>query len=154
MTEAAPAPSSTAVTPAPAVPTLPAPAAPTATAALPPVISAAPPTAAASPPRPAAVPQAPESPLVAALIKRGTDTLATGDVSGARLLFERAANLGSGVAALALGRSFDPAVLSRIGTVGLRGDPAMAARWYRVAAERGEAEADGLLARLGAPRGN
>jgi TPR repeat protein len=45
-------------------------------------------------------------------------------------------------------------VLSRLGTVGLRGDPAMAARWYRVAAERGEAEADGLLARLGAPRAN
>ena len=75
-------------------------------------------------------------------------------MSGARLLFERAANLGSGAAALALGRAFDPGVLGRLGAIGLRGDPAMAARWYRLAAERGEPEANGLLARLGATRAN
>lgn len=148
------APSAQPVPSTPPVATAPAPA-PT-----PPVVAAIPPSAptaappAPSAPQPAPAPRSVDSPLIAALIKRGSDTLATGDVSAARLLFERAANLGSGAAALALGRAFDPGVLSRLGTVGLRGDPALAARWYRIAAERGETEADGLLAGLGTSRAN
>jgi len=94
----------------------------------------------------------PDQPIIAALLHRGADILATGDVSGARLLFERAAGLGSGAAALALGRSYDPEVLSELGTIGLQADVAEAVRWYRIAAERGEAEAEGALVRLDASR--
>jgi len=94
----------------------------------------------------------PDQTIIAALLHRGADILATGDVSGARLLFERAAGLGSGAAALALGRSYDPEVLSELGTIGLQADVAEAVRWYRIAAERGEAEAEGALVRLDASR--
>ncbi|WP_270933778.1 SEL1-like repeat protein [Falsiroseomonas oryzae] len=83
--------------------------------------------------------------VVAALIRRGDAMLAMGDISAARLLYGRAANEGSGAAALALGRTHDPAVLNALGARGLRADPAVAADWYRRALALGEAGAEPLL---------
>ena len=103
-----------------------------------------PPAAAtAAAPAPAAPPSLPPA-MVAALLRRGEAMLAEGDISAARLLFERAARGGSGAAALALGRSHDPRFLAALGVRGLRADPEAAARWYEHASALGEAEATRL----------
>jgi TPR repeat protein len=84
--------------------------------------------------------------LLQALVRRGDAMLAIGDVSAARLLYERAADAGSGPAATAMGRSYDPAALAMLGVRGLRPDPEAAAFWYRRAMALGDPEA-GPLAR-------
>jgi TPR repeat protein len=83
--------------------------------------------------------------MVEALIRRGDAMLAIGDVTAARLLYERAAAGGSGRAALAAGRTYDPAVLGALNARGLRPDPDAAAAWYQRALALGEAEAAPLL---------
>ena len=60
-----------------------------------------------------------------------------GDIAGARLLFERAADTGSGRAALLLGETYDPDVLAGMGVLGAKGDFAKARRWYAKANELG-----------------
>lgn len=72
--------------------------------------------------------------LAAALLARGNAMLAMGDISAARLLFERAAAGGSVPAMEAAGRAYDPDVLARIGAVGIRADAGLAATYYRAAA--------------------
>jgi hypothetical protein len=123
----------------------------------PPVVPPRPPAAApatglamVAPPRPAAPPPAVQMApaMVAALIRRGDQMLAIGDISAARLLYERAAAAGSGAAALALGRTHDPAVMAQLGARGLRPDPEAAAGWYRRALALGEREAEPLLRAL------
>jgi TPR repeat protein len=90
--------------------------------------------------------------LLMALVRRGDAMLAVGDVSAARLLYERAASAGSGPAATAMGRTYDPTVLAALGVRGLRPDPATALTWYRRATALGDAEAEPLARRLGASR--
>ena len=75
------------------------------------------------------------------MVRRGDALLDQGDVSAARLLYDRAATAGSGRAATAMGKTFDPAFLTRIGAVGLSADPAMAGTWYRRGVELGDEEA-------------
>lgn len=110
----------------------------------------APPASAVAPQaaRPAAQ-QAPglPPPVVAMLMKRGNDMLAIGDVSGARLMFGKAAASGSSAAMTAMGRTFDPAVLSSIGPH-LLPNPDMASDWYNRAATAGDGEAPDLLRQL------
>jgi hypothetical protein len=89
-----------------------------------------------------------DSAFVAALLSRGDRMLSLGDISAARLLYVRAAELGSGPAAVAVGRSYDPAFAAMIGAVSIPSDPAIAAAWYAKAVERGEREAGILLAQL------
>lgn len=86
--------------------------------------------------------------MIAALTRRGDQMLAIGDISAARLLYERAAAAGSGAAALALGRTYDPAAMAQLGARGLRPDPETAAAWYRRAQALGEQEAEPLLRAL------
>lgn len=81
------------------------------------------------------------------LLSRGREMMAIGDVSAARLLFERGAEAGSLEAMLAMGRTFDPNVLSRL-QAHPEPDPAQAALWYRRAADAGSMEGSALLARL------
>jgi TPR repeat protein len=69
----------------------------------------------------------------AALMARGQEFLALGDISAARLFYERAAESGSARAMTALGTTYDPDFLARIKAVGIRPDPALAAEWYRKA---------------------
>jgi hypothetical protein len=109
----------------------------------------------ADPPRlpaPAPVPALPDETLapevVAALMRRGDAMLAVGDISAARLLYERAALAGNAAAATAFGRTHDPEVLARIGARGIRADPAAAANWYRRAVTLGDTEAAQRLQRL------
>jgi len=76
--------------------------------------------------------------------------LAVGDVSAARRLYERAADAGSGEAAAAAGKTYDPNILALIGAVGIRPDPEQAASWYRRAVALGDQQAARWLKELGA----
>jgi hypothetical protein len=84
--------------------------------------------------------------LMAALMKHGDQSLGLGDVAAARLLYRRAADAGSGPAATALGKTYDP----NFASPGANPDPASAAGWYRKAIELGDPHAADLLAKLGA----
>ena len=88
---------------------------------------------------------------IAALIERGNELFRIGDISAARLAYERAASGGSAAAMTALGMTHDPSVLSRATTGGIRPDPAIAAEWYRKAAALGDAEAAARIQHLPAP---
>jgi hypothetical protein len=84
----------------------------------------------------------------AALLARGDDLLATGDVAAARLFYQRAAEQGSASAATAVGQTYDPAVLELLRVRGARGDAQMAAEWYRKAIAAGDRQAEIRLKRL------
>jgi len=86
--------------------------------------------------------------VIGLLLQRGDAALAVGDVIAARLLFERAASLGSISAATAAGKTYDVDFLSRSGARGIRADPAIAAAWFRKAAARGDTEARARLDRI------
>jgi hypothetical protein len=132
-----------------------APAAVAATSAAAPAAAATPPTAAMPAPAPAAAPAAAanaavrlDSEEIETLVKRGKDFLANGDLASARLLLRRAAEAGSAAAALALGATFDPLVIARLGAIGAAPDVAKARRWYEKAAELGSDAAAQQLAKL------
>jgi len=82
------------------------------------------------------------------LMRRGKNLLNDGDFAAARVLFERAANAGSAEAALALGSTYDPNVIKRLGAIMVKPDVASARKWYQLAAERGSAAASLQLANL------
>ncbi len=82
---------------------------------------------------------------LAALVARGDEIFATGDVASARLFYERAADAGDAQAALRMGESFDPGFLDQAHVRGAKGDPATAISWYRRARDLGSAEAEILL---------
>jgi hypothetical protein len=79
-----------------------------------------------------------------ALLARGDALLGTGDITSARLFYERAADAGSGLAALRLGATFEPLFPGRAG-IGAATDPAQALFWYRRARHLGVAEAEGRI---------
>jgi hypothetical protein len=81
---------------------------------------------------------------IAALLARGDALFARGDISSARLFYERAADAGEGRAALRLGHTYDPVFLD-FAHLGVRSDPTMAESWYRRARGLGETEAEILL---------
>jgi ABC-type amino acid transport substrate-binding protein len=82
-------------------------------------------------------------------LKRGTEELADGRIAPARLLFERAAEMGLAQAAMALAATFDPAELKQPHLVNVLPDAGEAKRWYERAGAMG-ADAAGRLQRLGA----
>jgi hypothetical protein len=82
------------------------------------------------------------------LIRRGKNLLNDGDFAAARVLFERAANAGSAEAALALGSTYDPNVIKRLGAIMVKPDIENARKWYQLAAARGLAAASLQLANL------
>ena len=87
---------------------------------------------------------------IAMLVKRGKDYLIDGDISSARLLLRRATDAGSAEAALALGSTFDPAVIERLGAIGVQADAAKAREWYQRAAKLGLTQPSGQLANVDA----
>jgi hypothetical protein len=89
---------------------------------------------------------------ISALIKRGNNLLKEGDFAAARLLFERAANAGSAEAALALGSTYDPLAIKRLGAIAVKPDIESARKWYQIAADRGSAAATLQLANLQSSR--
>jgi TPR repeat protein len=82
---------------------------------------------------------------------RGTALMGKGDVVTARLVFLDLAKRGSANGARAMGETYDPAVLSRIFIAGLKPDPEIAGKWYRLAAEMGDKQAEERLAALAQP---
>lgn len=113
----------------------------------PPVMAMQPPPQAAEPPAPVAPPQL--SPPVrsldrdeiAALYRRGEQLIQQGDIAAARLMFARAAEVGDARSALALGASYDPDVLKKLGVLGVAADAALAREWYSKASSFGSREA-------------
>jgi len=82
------------------------------------------------------------------LVKQGQQFVAAGDFVTARLVFQRAAEAGNAAAALALGASYDPVVLSRLGVRGVDADVAKARTWYQKAKDFGAPDADRRLSTL------
>jgi hypothetical protein len=82
------------------------------------------------------------------LVARANDLFRTGDVSGARLLLERSVEAGNARAAFLLAETFDPHVLSRMGTMGIRGDAVRARELYGRAQAMGVAQAGERLEAL------
>jgi len=84
---------------------------------------------------------------IAALLARGDAFLGTGDITNARLFYERAADAGSGLAALRLGATFESLFPGRAG-IGAAADPAQALFWYRRARALGISEAEERINRI------
>jgi TPR repeat protein len=82
---------------------------------------------------------------ISALLARGDSLFGTGDVTSARLFYERATNAGDAQAALRLGETYDPFFLAWARLNGVRGDLAVATRWYQRARDLGAREAETLL---------
>jgi len=78
---------------------------------------------------------------IAMLYHRSEELVAQGDIAGARLLLTRAAEGGDARSALALGATYDPAVLGKLGVLGVKPSPEKARTWYAKAAEFGSGEA-------------
>ena len=90
---------------------------------------------------PAPSPTGVTSVLAETMVRRADALLQRGDVSGARLLYERAAAAGAGAAALGMGKTYDATFLAGIGITGMGADSEVAMRWYRRAAVLGDAAA-------------
>jgi hypothetical protein len=105
------------------------------------VTTAAPHGSAGPPPGPLPAGATQSTDMTELLLRRGDTLLALGDVSAARLLFERAAAGGDSRGATGAGKTYDPVFLMRIGARGIQGDPVAAATWYRRAIELGDRSA-------------
>ena len=78
---------------------------------------------------------------IALLVKQGEQFAAAGDIAAARTVFQRAAEAGDAAAAVALGATYDPAVLEKLGVVGISADVEKARSWYQNAENLGSVEA-------------
>jgi hypothetical protein len=103
---------------------------------------------AAPEPAPVATALDPDSEEMVALVKRGQELAAHGDVAAARLTLRRAAEAHNARAALALGATYDPIVLETLGIYGVAPDIAAARGWYEKARDYGSAEAPRRLEML------
>jgi hypothetical protein len=119
------------------------------------VVAAAPAAAPVVVAAPAAAPVAVAPPArridadeLAALMTRAKALLASGDISPARLLLERAAEGQDAGAALMLAQTYDPAVLGTQDIRNITPDPAMARNWYQRAAQLGSPDAQRRLSQL------
>jgi ABC-type amino acid transport substrate-binding protein len=137
------APSGAAPAAAPSVAALPPAAAPKAAAAP----TAAAPTAAPRPISPTLDPGNRETALK--YLKRGNEELAEGRVAPARLLYERAAEMGLAQAAMALAATYDAVELNQPHLRNVLPDADEARRWYERAVALGAADAGARLQRLG-----
>jgi TPR repeat protein len=84
------------------------------------------------------------------LFAEGLVAFAKGDIATARAFFVSAAASGDARALVTLGDTFDPATLSRLGVVGLKGDEAKARDYYARAATAGATGARERIAALAA----
>ena len=96
-----------------------------------------------------ATPRASES--ARRLCAQGLIALAAGDIVGARLYLERAADSGDIRAFMVLGETYDPASLARMGVLGIKGDAARARDYYAKALAAGMGAARERMAALEAP---
>lgn len=89
-----------------------------------------------------------DSDELATLMTRAKSLLASGDISPARLLLERAAEAQDASAALMLAQTYDPTVLGTQDIRNITPDPALARNWYQRAAQLGSADAQRRLSQL------
>jgi hypothetical protein len=82
---------------------------------------------------------------ITALLKRGENFIANGDLASARLVLQRAAEAGDAQAALSLAGTYDPIALERLGLQGPKADVEKARTWYQRAQELGSAAAPGRI---------
>ena len=89
-------------------------------------------------------------PMFTALMRQGDSAMVRGNIVQARSFYERAAAVhqASPAALLAVGKTFDPHILSSLGIDGRFADPAAARDWYGRARALGDPSAAELLARL------
>jgi hypothetical protein len=110
--------------------------------------------AALPPPTPPPEPAAPKTmraldpESIKLLMQQGDQFVASGDLASARLVFRRAAEAGDAAAALALGATYDPVVLAKIGVRGMGADVEKARSWYEKAKEFGSPDAPRRLEML------
>ncbi len=110
------------------------------------------PETAAPPPAPAAKKVEPpklDRSQRAALLAKGRQAMANGNIGSARLWFAPAAEDGDPDAAMMLATTYDPIKLARLAVVGMAGDRDAAIRWYKRAAELGAENAQASLSALG-----
>jgi predicted lipid-binding transport protein (Tim44 family) len=101
----------------------------------------APPTP-ASKPAPASTPaRTIDAEAVKLLLTQGEQFVHAGDLVTARVLFRHAAEAGAADGALALGATYDPGVLAKLGVRGIAGDADQARSWYEKARDLGSLEA-------------
>jgi hypothetical protein len=101
--------------------------------------------------RPAALRLTPDE--IARLFKRGEEYMGQGRISAARLLFQRAAQACDMKATFALGATYDPIILKKLGVTLLDPNIATARAWYEQARQLGLSEASRQLELLsGLPR--
>jgi curved DNA-binding protein CbpA len=74
-----------------------------------------------------------ETSEIALLIKRGEELMAAGNIAAARMMFQPAAEAGEPTAAFALAKTYDPAVLEKLGAKGTTPNIALAQQWYEKA---------------------
>ena len=86
----------------------------------------------------------------ASFFAHGLVALADGDVVSARAFLERAADEGDTRALMVLGDTYDPATLTRLGAVGIRGDAGRARDYYARALSAGVGAARQRIATLDA----
>ena len=89
-----------------------------------------------------------DSDELATLMTRAKALLASGDISPARLLLERAAEAQEASAALMLAQTYDPSVPGTQDIRNITPDPALARSWYQRAAQLGSADAQRRLSQL------
>src|SRR5262249_21033409 len=75
------------------------------------------------------------------LMKQGEQLIAAGDVATARTVFQRAAEAGDANAAMALGATYGPNVLAKLGVVGVSAEVEQARSWYPRAEALGSPDA-------------
>ncbi|HXG78026.1 MAG TPA: SH3 domain-containing protein [Methyloceanibacter sp.] len=92
--------------------------------------------------------RADEAGRVAGLIAHGEKMIAVGYLAGARAYFKRAAEAGSGEAALKLGATYDPDFIAEIGALGVKADLDQAHAWYERAKQLGVEAAETKLKAL------
>jgi hypothetical protein len=88
---------------------------------------------------------------IALLVKQGKQFVTAGDLATARIVFQRAAEAGDAIAAVALAATYDPTMLKKLGVVGMAPDIEKARSWYQIAENLGSAEAARRLQVLAKP---
>lgn len=99
-------------------------------------------------PKSALIVRADESGRIDGLIDHGQKMIDVGYFAGARAYFQRAAEAGSGDAALALGATYDPAFIEALEARGIKADPDTAQLWYARARALGVEDQGAKLAAL------
>ena len=94
--------------------------------------------------------QSPDRERAMRLLVKGNEQLEEGNVSAARLFFERAADAGLAEGAMALAATFDATELGRRNVHGIKPDSKLARQWYERARQLGAGDAEDRLRRLGA----